>query len=178
MIEIIPQIIGLLAVTSFLLSYQQKKRNSIIIWNVISRSLYIIQYILLGAFSGAVLDILGAISSVLAQKKNTSFIKKHIKTVILFMNGTIIIAGLIISFMNKSLLDVFPIIGVLLHTGAFWITNEKTIRIISLAGSPFWFVYNLLSKAYGSSVGDLLTMVSIITAMIKFKDFKKEKSNV
>jgi hypothetical protein len=34
-------------------------------------------------------------------------------------------------------------------------------------------VYNFLSHAYGSAVGDILTMVSIVTAMIKYKDFEK-----
>ena len=77
--NMIPQIIGLLAVATFLFSYQQKKRKNIILFNTISRCLYILQYILLGAFSGAVLDILGAISSIIAGKKHTEFIKKHTK---------------------------------------------------------------------------------------------------
>ena len=66
---IVSQIIGFLAVASFLLSYQLKKRKDIILCNVLSRCLYILQYILLGAFEGAVLDVLGAISSVIAAKK-------------------------------------------------------------------------------------------------------------
>lgn len=176
--EIIPQIIGLLAVATFLLSYQQKKRKSIIIWNIISRCLYILQYLLLGAFSGAVLDILGAAASVLAEKKHTSFIKKHIKTVVITTNTVIISAGLCIAVLNRSFLDIFPIIGVLLHTGAFWISNEKIIRRISLMGSPFWFIYNFLSRAYGSAVGDILTMMSIIVAMVKYRNLNKENTDV
>jgi len=57
-------ITGLAAVIFYLLGYQQKKRKNIILFNVISRILYIIQYILLSAFEGAVLDIAGIISSV------------------------------------------------------------------------------------------------------------------
>ena len=64
MILIISQIIGFLSVVLFLLSYQQKKRKNIILFNVVSRALYIVQYLLLGAFEGAVLDILGAISPI------------------------------------------------------------------------------------------------------------------
>lgn len=166
---IIPQIVGLLAVAVFLLSYQQKKRKHIIITNAISRSLYILQYILLGAFSGAVLDILGLISSVIAEKKDLPFFKKHLKLIFFTVNIMIIASGTAIAVINKSFLDIFPIIGVLLHTSAFWITNEKKIRIVSLLGSPFWFVYNFLSRAYGSSIGDILTMVSIVIAMIKYR---------
>ena len=159
----------MLAVATFLLSYQQKKRKNIIIWNVTSRVLYITQYLLLGAYSGAVLDVLGAVSSVIAEKKHTTFIKKHLKVFIIVINVIILLVGLGIAIINRSFLDVFPIIGVLLHTGAFWISSERIIRRISLLGSPFWLIYNLLSKAYGSAIGDILTMVSIIVAMIKYR---------
>jgi len=168
--DIIPQIVGLLAVVFFLLSYQQKKRNNIIILNTISRCLYILQYLLLGAFSGAVLDILGAISSILAGKKHTKVIKKYSKEIFLFTNACIIAVGGSIAFLNKSWLDLLPLVGVLLHTSAFWISNEKIIRWVSLLGSPFWFIYNLLSLAYGSATGDVLTMCSIIIAMIRHRN--------
>lgn len=173
--DLLPQIIGLSAVATFLLSYQQKKRNNIIILNTISRCLYILQYLLLGAFSGAVLDILGAISSVIAGQKHTSFIRKHTKAVFITINICILIAGGIIALINKSLLDLLPIAGVLLHTSAFWISSEKTIRRVSLLGSPFWFVYNFLSRAYGSAIGDILTICSILIAMLRHKNSGAEK---
>ncbi|MBE6727318.1 MAG: YgjV family protein [Ruminococcaceae bacterium] len=172
--ELIAQIIGLLAVATFLLSYQQKKRKNIILLNTISRCLYITQYLLLGAFSGAVLDILGAISSVIAGKKHSKFIKNHTKTVLICINICILISGCIIAYINKSFIDLLPIAGILLHTSAFWINNEKIIRRVSLLGSPFWFIYNFLSRAYGSALGDILTMCSIVIAMIRHKDSKKQ----
>ena len=170
---IIPQIFGILAVATFLLSYQQKKRKNIILLNVTSRALYIIQYFLLGAFSGAVLDILGAIASVIAEKKDKPFLKKHLKAVIIAVNAVIIVTGLLL---YENVYSLLPIAGVLLHTGAFWLSDERIIRRISLAGSPFWFVYNFKSRAYGSAVGDILTMASIVIDMIKYR--KKEEKNV
>lgn len=173
MLTLIAQIFGVLAVAAFLLSYQQKKRRNIIIINVTSRILYIIQYMLLGAFSGAVLDILGAIASVIAEKKDSPFMKKYLKAVIIAVNLSIVAVGLLL---YENVYSLLPIAGVLLHTGAFWLSDERVIRRISLAGSPFWFVYNFKSCAYGSAVGDLLTMGSIIIAMIKFR--KKDNKDV
>jgi len=170
---LIPQILGFLAVSVFLLSYQLKRRKQIILCNVVSRCLYILQYLLLGAISGAVLDVLGAVSSVIAEKKETPWIKKHLRLVILMIHAVIVATGVTICILNKSWLDLLPIAGVLLHTGAFWITDEKIIRRVSLLGSPFWLIYNFASHAYGSAVGDALTMVSILIAMVKFRDGKK-----
>lgn len=172
---IIPQIVGLLAVATFLLSYQLKKRNHIILLNATSRCLYILQYLLLRAFSGAVLDILGAVSSVIAGQKHKEFVRKHTKSLFLLINLCILLAGGTLAILNKSWLDLFPIVGVLLHTSAFWISDEKIIRRVSLLGSPFWFVYNFLSQAYGSAVGDILTMVSILIAMVKYRNTDKQQ---
>ena len=67
-------------------------------------------------------------------------------------------------------------IGVIFHTIALWIDDEKRIRQVSLLGSPFWFVYNFVSGAYGSCIGDILSIVSLITAKLRF-DFKNKKTN-
>ena len=166
------QIIGLTAVVLFLLSYQMKTRGGIIAMNLTSRILYIVQYLLLGAISGAVLDVLGSLASVVAQNREKTFIKKHLRAVIISIDAIMVIAGVIICIINQSLLDLLPIAGVLLHTSAFWLTDERKIRLVSLTGSPFWFVYNFASRAYGSAAGDLFTMVSIIIAMIKYRKVK------
>ena len=67
--KLIAQIFGIVAVLLFALSYQPKKRTSIIILNATSRVLYVLQYIMLGAFAGAVLDVMGLIASVIAGQK-------------------------------------------------------------------------------------------------------------
>ena len=166
---LIPQVVGIFAVLTFLLSYQQKKRRNIILLNALSRVLYILQYLLLGAYAGAVLDVLGTLSSLVAAKKETPFIKRHAAIVFLSINLLIVAAGLAVCIFNASALDLLPIAGVLLHTSAFWLSDERVIRRVSLLGSPFWLVYNLASRAYGSAVGDLLTMISILTAMLRYR---------
>ncbi|MBR5280512.1 MAG: YgjV family protein [Clostridia bacterium] len=167
---LVPQIIGFLAVATFLLSYQQKKRKQIILLNVTSRVLYILQYVLLGAYAGAVLDILGAFSSVLAGKKHTPFMRKYLRIILPAVTAVMVAAGVTIAILNRSYLDLFSLVGVLLHTSAFWMDRERAIRVVSLLGSPFWFVYNLMSRAYGSALGDILTMGSILIAMFRYRN--------
>ena len=157
--------IGIIAVCFYLLGYLQKKRKSIIFFNLTSRILYVLQYILLGAFEGAGLDICGSLSSVLAQSKENKFIKNHSLLCFIFANFVIITVGI---FLWVDIFSLLPILGVLLHTSAFWLNNEKYIRIVSLLGCPFWLVYNLVSGAYGSCIGDILSMVFIIFSMFRY----------
>ena len=180
-------LVGIVAVALFLFSYLQKDRKRIILFNVISRCLYILQYVLLGAFSGAVLDIAGALSSVLAQKKHKPFIQKHLKLIIIGVNLLIVLAGVFVAILSAKakhgtvltpwiLVEFLPIFGVLLHTGAFWINNEKNIRRLSLLGSPFWFAYNFLSQAYSSCIGDLFSIVSLLISICRFDIHWKKKN--
>ena len=165
MIQTIAFFIGLLAVTLYLLGYLQKKRMHIILLNASSRFLYILQYVLLGAFEGAVLDIAGIVSSLLAPLKKYKFVRKYTVLFVILLDLMIVAAGLAL---YKNLFSLFPIIGVLLHTSAFWIDDEKWIRRVSMAGSPFWLVYNFASGAYGSCIGDVLSMVSLGISMVRY----------
>ena len=78
---ILATIIGFCAVLMFVLSYQLKSRSGIILFNAGSRILYVTQYILLGAFEGALLDIVAFGVSLLCAKSNSGdarYIKKYI----------------------------------------------------------------------------------------------------
>ena len=51
--------------------------------------------------------------------------------------------------------------------------REKMIRILHLLAIPCWGTYNVVAGAYGSAIGNLLALVSILTALRRYKH-KKE----
>lgn len=166
---ILSQIIGLAAVGLYLLSYQLKKRRQIVWVTCISNALYVLQYILLGAFSGAVMDFMSTVSSFLAAKKNDSPFIKYAK--LLAVSNIIIITavGLLSAYLQKDWIELLPLAGALFQTGGLWFDDEQTIRKFGLCSAPFWLVYNFISKAYGASVGSVCAIISIITAMIRYR---------
>lgn len=169
MVLIISQIIGIAAVALYLLSYQLKKRRQIVWVTCVSNALYVTQYILLGAFSGAVMDFLSTVSSFFAAEKNSPRFRRYARVIAISNLIIIAAAGLTIAFVQRDPLELLPIAGALLQTGGLWCNNEQTIRRFGLASAPFWLVYNFLSQAYGASVGSLLAIVSIITAMVRYR---------
>ena len=56
----------------------------------------------------------------------------------------------------------------MLQVSALWITDEKKIRLVSFLGVPFWLIYNLISQAYGATVGSVLCMISIGSAIYRY----------
>lgn len=162
--------IGLAAVAMFVLSYQLKTRRWILFFNAGSRLLYMLQYILLGAWEGLVLDGAAFLVSVLAQRKHSPWIREHTRQTVWGSNLFLIGMGLLC---YQNFYSLIPIFGVLFETGALWRDEEKKIRLLSLLGAPFWLAYNLIYGAYGSAVGNVLTLVSIGLAMLRY-DLKRK----
>ena len=161
---------GLCAVCLCLLCYQFRNRKAIIACNVLSRVLYVLQYVLLFAFEGAAMDLSAIPASMLAARKHTPFVAKHKVFLWLAGNIAVVVIGLIFW---KNMISLLPIIGVLFEINALWMTKEKHIRLISLASVPFWMSYNMLCGAWGSVLGNVLMIVSIGTAM-----YRHDRTNV
>ena len=158
-------VFGILAVVLFVLSYQIKIRKGLIAANAASRVFYVTQYILLGAFEGALLDIVALLVSILCQKRENGWIKRHLALVIALSYAVVIGAGLLT---YQNVFSLLPILGVIFETLALWFKRERQIRLFSLAGAPPWFAYNLYCGAYGSVAGNVITFVSILVAILRY----------
>ncbi len=172
MILIISQIIGLLAVALYLLSFQLKKRRQIVWATCISNGLYVLQYLLLGAFSGALMDFLSTVSSFFAGKKNAPWFRRYVRWIAALNFTVIAVAGLILSAAQKDPTELIAVVGALLQTGGLWFEDEQTIRKFGLASAPFWLVYNFISQAYGASLGSVLAICSGVIALIRYNKKK------
>jgi len=164
---------GLAAVALYLLSYQFPRRKAIIACNIVSRVLYVLQYLLLFAFEGAAMDVSAIPSSVLAARKHTPFVEKHRRSILAGVNAFQILMGLLVW---QDGLSWVPVVGVLLETNAMWFTKEKHIRALSLTSLPFWLFYNLRCGAYGSALGNILAMGSILLAILRYDLPAKQKA--
>ena len=166
--------VSIVAVLLFGLSYLQKKRQNIVLVGTVSRVLYVVQYVLAGAFAGAALDVLGALGSALAGQRDKPFVAKHIRLILATIGTLMLAAGITLTVAQKKPLELLPMAGVMLQTGALWLRREKDIRRLSLAGTPFWLIYNLCQIPSGSMVflGDIWCATSLLIASFRY-DWKK-----
>lgn len=164
--------VGLAAVFLYLISYQFPRRKAIITCNVISRVLYVLQYLLLFAFEGAAMDLSAIPSSIFAARKNTPFVRRHRIVILIGVNGFMVLMGVLFW---QSWLSLVPLAGVMLETWALWMTREKHIRWFSLLALPTWLFYNVSCGAYGSALGNILGIVSIVMAMLRYDRPEKTK---
>ena len=169
MLLILAQIIGFAAVGLYLLSYQLKKRTQIVWVTFASNLFYVLQYCLLGAFSGAVMDIMSTGASFLAAKKHAPRWKKYSKRLSIATIAAITLVGLMVTFVQKDPIELIPIAGAIFQTISLWCDDEQRLRKLGLCSAPFWLVYNFISQAYGAALGSVLAMVSIVTALLRYR---------
>lgn len=171
MIEKIAFVLGLVSIVIVFLGYLQRSKAGIILFGIVARLFAIAQYSLLGAIEGAVFNACTVVCLVLAQNRDTAFIKKHCLWVFLASN-LLCIAGGLISF--SSIYSLLPLAGVLLHSNAAWLKTGKQVRAMTLIGFPFWLSYNLLMGVYASAIGDVLCFMALICSVIRYDVLKKE----
>ena len=169
MILILSQIIGLAAVALYLLSYQLKNRKQMVWATCISNGLYVLQYVLLGAFSGAVMDMLSTVGSFLAGRKHSVSFRKHTRLIAFLNLALIAVAGIVIAVLRKDYIELIPVAGAIFQTGGLWCEKEQNIRKFGLIGAPFWLVYNFISRAYGACLGSILIIASAVVAIMRFR---------
>ena len=135
-----------------------------------SEIVFAIQYILLGAWTAAILDGV----SVIRNSLYSSFVKRGRSTTPVIIGFSIfVIATGVATF--AGVLSLLPIGAKILTTVSYGMKNEKLLRYITLPSCIMWSIYNLYVGSWGGALGDALTLVSLLIAIYKF-DIRKEKA--
>ncbi len=161
--ELFIQLFGVVALLIALFSYQLKRRNNILLLQLLSHGFWVIHFLLLGAFTGAALNSAGALRSTLFSK----FSSRQRPIAIFILVLTIVVLAALLTWQGwKSLL---PMTATIIGTIGFWQRDEQRIRLILLFASPFWFTYNFLVGSYVGMLSDTIVMASIFLALWKYR---------
>lgn len=163
--KLIAQIIGVIAICLWLISLQCKKKKDILIFQTVASLFYSLQYILLFAFSAALIDFTSAIRNIVfyfEEKKNNKISKS---TLIIFITIAILIGTLTF----YSWFSILPIIATLIYIYSLWQDNLKLTRYIFLLSDFIWLIHNLFAGAYVCVIGNILQIIFGIVAIIRFR---------
>ncbi len=154
---VLAQIFAFLSSLCLLVSFWQRKRKKILFFQTLDSTFDIIQYSLLGAYTGSLISLLGATRAYTFSKTNNKFF--------LFLFLLLYVIASIITF--NGLISFLPLIAALVYTIVTWNKKEKNIRIFSILVFFLWLIYDILVKAYISSITDIILIVSNSLAFYK-----------
>jgi hypothetical protein len=135
--------------------------------------LFAIQLFMLGALTGAVLDVVSFIRTFIFSKREK---KKWAQSPfwLIFFVCVMITTGILTW---DTYVSIFAIMGTLLSTFALWMKNPKYIRIISLFVGPCWITYNAIIGSVPGILNEVVAMTSIIVGLILYDIRKKPVVN-
>ncbi len=191
--EIFVQIIGFIAIGMNIISMQFNTHGMVMLFKSLGSFLFALQYLLLGAFTGMVMDIIGVIRNfvfaynVKKEKSNKWWIILFsaitliagVTTIILTWNATIIALkrwtnDISLLTTLAVIISVLSILAKLISTIGYGAKSAHAIRMINLPTFSMWIIYNFIAFSIAGIVSDFMSIVSIIVAEIRFKK-KPEK---
>ena len=182
-IEIIAQVVGIFGMIANFVSFQQKKQKTAILCQFFSAFLFGINYLLLGAYIGAILNVVGVIRAgvfVNREKLNAEHPVWLIVFILAFASGyllTFLAFGTKPTLQNL-IIEILPVIAMILSTVSYRLNRAKDIRRFGLFCSPLWLVYNIFCFSIGAIISEVLNLISIIIGIIRIDlKGKQDKDN-
>lgn len=177
--NLVAQIISFLAVVLNIVSMQFKNKENIIKAFLAIGIMFTLTFLLLGAYSGAVVAFFTFIQTFINYKieKKNKRIPKRLVTVYLIIS---IILGIVFF---KVYSDLLPIIASVLYTLSIVPKKEKYIRILTLFNVIAWVAYDTIIGIYFAAILNVFLVLSTLIAIIRYdilkeKNIKKTETNI
>lgn len=169
------QIFGITGLIISVLSYQVKNNSKFVLTQGASGLMFFLNYILIGAMSGALFNLIHIIRGILLSKtKNNKYIIMLLEVayILCFIYSLTFIKGNLFGIFLSSL----TFLGTVLMTYLMWKGNSNHIRYGQfLVASPSWLIYNIFNLSIGGIICEIFSMMSIIIYFVRQRRIKKEK---
>lgn len=171
--KVVIEAIGWLGVVAAIVSFQSKKHNKVMFFRTLHELLFAVQYLLLGAYTGAAMNLIGCIrnttfSRMVEKNKNTMWARW------LFSIITLIFIAVTWEGPKSILSGVAKIVS----TFAYGSSNTGLIRILIFFTSISWLLYNYLVKSYSGVAAEVFTIISIIVGIVRLDIKHSQKKEI
>ena len=155
--------IGFVCLILNVVAFQCKKHRWIMFCKSGCEMLSVIQYILLGAYTGACFNSISGIRNIIFAR----LVETKRSTLAFQILFGVFFLGVGI-FTWEGPISICVIFAKVVSTVAYGMKNPALLRLIALPTCVCWVAYNVYAGSAGGAIGDALHAVSIIVAMIRF----------
>lgn len=168
---VIANIIALIASVLMVYSGIVKEKKKIIYVQTIQTLLLVLSNLILGGFTGAIINALSVVRNVLCYKNKLG--KKEIIILI-----TLSVA-LSLIFNNLGFIGLLPIISTVIYILLMNTTNVVKFKVLIIVTMVPWLIYDIAIKSYTSAVFDFINIVANIIAVFQLKsNFEKQVGEI
>ena len=171
---LIVQIIGIFTIFITSISFFQKQKWKMMLCLMFTNVLLSVTYVLCGDLIGGLL-VAGALLRTIIYFLYSKINKKPEPIVmVLFQMYNVIISVLF----WKGITNLFIILNLLVVTYTTWQDDLTTLRLGYVISSVLLCTYDILLKAYTTSISEIIMLISVLVALIKYRNITKNYKNV
>jgi len=153
---IIVQILGVMTLIVFVVSLQQRKKETFLLLQTAGTLLYIVQYLLTSKFTGAILFAIVAIRGIVFYFYKKKGLKPSPVILIIFL----IVLSVSTFFSWQNILSIIPFIATAAKTWSTWQDDMKWVRKTSLLSQSSMIIYNLVAAMYTGALTEACNLTS------------------
>ena len=132
--------------------------------------MFFINFLLIGAYGGALFNLTILVRGVLYMKKNNK-IWKMLLVEALFTVAYIYSLTLLEGDILQIILTTLPYVSLLVVSVLMWYEAGKKIRYFQVAAlSPAWLIHNIFNFTLGGIVAEVFNMISAVASLVRFKN--------
>ena len=145
------------------LSFQFKRHKPIVLCKMVSELMFALQYILMGAYTGCLLDLISGARNFLFCK----CVEKKRSSLPLIIAFSLLVVALAV-FSWAGPIRLLPMAAKVLTTVSYGMKNERLPRCITLPSCLCWITYNIFVGGWEAMISVILSLISIMIAIYKF----------
>ena len=166
MMFICAQLIGVLVFILTLIGSSKLTTKEVLKYNALSNFLAIIQYVLLGAYSGAICCfVAGTRDVVFSRYKN----KIPLYILLIYIALVILIN---FSFIH-NVFDIIPVINIIVFAIALWSKDILSIKIVGIYTCVSGIIYDFKERAFAAVAKELIDGFVGLRSLLKLKKRKQ-----
>ena len=159
------QIFGFTSLIILIISFQKNSKKTLLKYQIVSSSFEAIQYLLLSALSGCVMNITMCI-------RNLIFFKYKEKIPNIYLIFIIIVMTILSLISYNGAISLLPCIGSIIYTIALAKSNITITRITNTITCILYLIYDIKVLAIAGMISTITELISTIIAIIRY-DLKK-----
>lgn len=170
--EIIGQIVSIIAVALFAISYQVKQQKHIIIIQTFGTICWCISYYLIGAMSGFAVNIISIIRNI-----SMLFIKPRTRLSYISTAILVVAMGVAATLSWEGPRTIIIVVSLIANTIFFSFGDPQLLRKSVIFTSSGFLAYNIISMLSGGIISESMSIISSIIGVIRFRKLNSAVEN-
>ena len=179
--EIVAQTFGIIGMIFNLLAFQQKTHRGVTVCQFFAALTFGINYFMLGAFAGGILNIVGVLRAAVFFFKEKTRANNAFWLVFFILAFATSYPLTFLAFgteptLGNLIIEALPVLAMVIITVSLRLGSAKAVRFLGLFSSPMWLTYNAFSGSIGAIASEILNLISMVIGIIRL-DIKRGKKD-